>query len=231
MLPLESICGIPWPQIAWETPLKATLGSAGQVLHEGWPQRTFSSGLPGPDTVFLFQDGSQMCVSITNTSQIPAAKSSHPHPSPSSREMVNTSCNKTHQLLFFPPLFAADSGSHMLFSTSWFAELVQGEKLLLSHITALSTPKVFLQMAVQSLFCNILLCLSLYLMLGKRWHERVKPHFSRCFWQINGNCRIGSCKLLPPKLVFSLLIIYSVHSHSVYFCSSNTRDMLWALWK
>lgn len=72
----------------------------------------------------------------------PSCQVLHPHPSSSSRGMINTCCNETHQFLLFPPLFAAGSGSHALISTSRFAELLQAEKILPTHhITALSTPK------------------------------------------------------------------------------------------
>lgn len=93
--------------------------------------------------------------------------------------MINTFYNKTHQLLLFPPFFAAGSGSHALFSTSLFAEVVQAEKLLLSrHITALSTSKVFLQMAVQLFFCSILLRL---FDAWKKVAQQGKTPFSRGF--------------------------------------------------
>lgn len=89
----------------------------------------------------------------------PSCQVLHPHPSPSSRGMINTCFNKPHQLLLFPPIFAAGSGSHALFSTSWFAELWQAEKLLPTHhiTTLFSTPKVFLQIEAQSwrVFSNI----------------------------------------------------------------------------
>lgn len=68
--------------------------------------------------------------------------------------MINTCCNKA--LISFcsvrPSLLQVQipmccflplgSGSHMLFSTSWFTELLQAEKLLPTHhIGTLSTPK------------------------------------------------------------------------------------------
>lgn len=113
----------------------------------------------------------------------PSCQVLRPHPSPSSRGMINTCCNKTHRLLLFPPLFAAGSGSHALFSTSRFAELLQAEKLLPTHrLTTLSTPKVFLQIEAQSgFFCNIHLRLGLDLTLGKLRHNRVKPLSPRVF--------------------------------------------------
>lgn len=83
----------------------------------------------------------------------PSCQVLHPHLRPSSRGMINTWCNKTHQLLLLPPLFATGSDSHALFSTSWFAELLQAEKLLPTHhIATLPMPKVFLQIPAQSFF-------------------------------------------------------------------------------
>lgn len=70
----------------------------------------------------------QLRTVISPSRSPPCCQVLHPHPHPSSRGMINTCCNKTHQLLIFPPLFAAGSGSHALFSTSRSSEPLQAEK-------------------------------------------------------------------------------------------------------
>lgn len=137
----------------------------------------------------------------------PSCQVLHPHPSSSSRGMISTCCNRTHQLLLFPPLFAAGSGSHALFSTSRFAELLQAEKLFPTHhITALSTPKVFLQIEAQSFFCNIHLRLGLVLTLGKLRHDRVKPLSPRVFDRVTAAAASDLTNFLPHNLAFSFLL-------------------------